>query len=634
MRDPSSSWLGNLWRRTTLVQRLTCLAAAPATVIALLLVTLLTRHQLESLNELGQRSAQAIATQTAAMAAEPLRAGQRRDIVRIAASVESLPNVVHVQIRAADGEILADTANDHRDAGAVTVQRDIGDANEPTLGSVLVEVSVADAVAAQRAALRNAIIWLAISLPAAGIIGWQAARWISWPLRRLVNGVQWLASGNRSVTVKVTDDTEIGELQRGFNAAAAALLDVQRRMESDIERATTELAHKNMALEAASVARSRFLAAASHDLRQPLYALTLFSSGLAVDELDPARLDRIAHIQECVQALDSLFSELLDLSRLETGAMTVDRRSFSLDDVFDEVSRNFRMLAEQHDLRLVVRPTTAWVMSDRTMVARMLNNLVSNALRYTPAGGVLVGARRRGDRVRVDVWDTGTGIGEEHRHRVFDEFYRIEGQPGHEGEDGPQRGLGLGLATVRRLGDLIGSPIGLKSRVGKGSLFSFELPVTVNPGVLAVATPPAPSRDIAGLRIMVIDDEAAILSGIKFLLTSWGCEVFTAEDRAQALAIASESPRPPDLVISDLRLAGDRSGLDVLAALDRHYGRGLDRRPPFARLLITGETRAERLREIGMADIDVLYKPVSPEDLREAISTLTGHAARESIRVT
>jgi signal transduction histidine kinase/ActR/RegA family two-component response regulator len=626
MREPSNSWIRRIWRRTSLVQRLTFVATAPAAIIALLLVTLLTRHQLDSLRDVATGTAQAVATQTAVMAVDPMRNGQRRDLARIAGSVASLPNVVHVQVRAANGEILADVDNGQRQPGALTVTRDILDGNAPPLGSVLVEVSVADALAAQRAALRNALIWLALSLPMAAIIGWQAARWISAPLRRLVNGVQWLAHGNRSVAVNITDDTEIGELQRGFNAAAAAVLDVQRGMERDIERATTELAHKNAALEAASVARARFLAAASHDLRQPLYALTLFSSGLAVDERDPARLDRIAHIQECVEALDNLFSELLDLSRLETGAMTVDLRSFPLDEVFEEVSRNFRMLAEQHGLRLVVRPTAIWVRSDRTMVARMLNNLVSNALRYTMEGGVLVGARLRDGRVRVDVWDTGSGIADEHRERVFEEFYRVDGQPGNERDDGPRRGLGLGLATVRRLAELVGSTMVLKSRPRQGSLFSFELPTTIDPGTPSLAATPRLSRDVAGLRILVIDDEAAILSGIHFLLGSWGCDVNVAEDGDQAMEIAGESPFPPDLVISDLRLGNDENGLDVLARLDRHFGRRTDGPAPFPRLLITGETRSERLREIEMAEIDVLYKPVSPDDLRDAIVALTRRA--------
>jgi signal transduction histidine kinase len=626
MREESKSWLGRLLRRTSLVQRLTFIAVAPMTLAALLLVVLLTRHQLDTLRGMGQITADAIARQAASVTADPLLAMQRRELARIATSISQLPNVAHVQIRSSDGEIVADAQNDAVSGvtDTLTVERDIASRDQPdqAIGSVMIELSVADAVAAQQSSLHDALAWLTVSLLIAALIGWQAARWTSAPLRKLAIAVQRLGHGDLSVAVAVTDDTEIGELQDGFNAAAARLQDAQRGMEREIESATTQLARKNAALEAASVAKARFLAAASHDLRQPLYALTLFSSGLAVDEHDPLRLDRIAHIQECVEALDHLFSELLDLSRLETGSMQTEFSEFPLDCIFEESSRNFRMIAEQHGLRLVVRKTDLWVRSDRTMLARILNNLVSNALRYTHEGGVLVAARRSAGMVRVDVWDTGPGIGGEDQERVFDEFYRVDGQNGNENSDSRRRGLGLGLATVQRLAELLGTAVVLKSRLGNGSVFTFTLPEVVARQTVA---PPCvadePPLDVAGMRVLVIDDEPAILAGIRFLLTSWGCEVAVAGDREQAMEAAEEWPQPPDIVISDLHLNGG-SGLDVLAALDRHYGRGYAGSAPFARMLITGETRSDRLREIMAAKIPVLYKPVSPEQLREAMASV------------
>ncbi|WP_199100300.1 hybrid sensor histidine kinase/response regulator [Dyella sp. ASV21] len=604
------------------MQRLALVALVPTLVTATLLVTMLTQRQLGSLLGMAQNTADAIATQTASVSAAPLRDMQRRELVRIAESTGELPHVARVQIRAADGEILADDlgrsgANSNE---TLTVTHDVIDtdrSDHPVLGSVLVDVSLSDAIAAQRASLQHALIALGISLLVAAVIAWQAARWISAPLRRLVAAVHQLGRGDRHVEVQVTDENEIGELQRGFNSAALALFDVQRSMEREIEQATVELARKNAALEAASVAKARFLAAASHDLRQPLYALTLFSSSLAVDERDPVRLDRIAHIQECVEALDHLFSELLDLSRLETGAMQIEITEFPLDQVLEEVSRNFRMIAEQHGLRLIMRATDLWVRSDRTMLARILNNLVSNALRYTNEGGVLVVARQRLDgTVRVDVWDTGTGIAPEHQARVFDEFYRVECHSGGERDTGPRRGLGLGLATVQRLAELLDTQVQLKSTPGRGSVFSFHLP-NVPPQHIPGSRGDETPLDVSGMRVLVIDDEPAILSGIRYLLRSWGCEVAVAEDRTQALLAAEEWPVPPDLVISDLRLRDGESGLDVLAALDDHYQR--DGNLPFPRLLITGETRSDRLREIMAAKIPVLYKPVSPEQLREAM---------------
>jgi len=623
--------LKRLWRRTSLMQRLAFVALAPTFVTASLLVFMLTRYQLDSLHSMGQNTADAIAIQAASVSAAPLRDMQRRDLMRIAQSIADLPHVVRVQIRATDGEILADSENrsDAKPQETLTVVHDVVDTADPTqanvpLGSVLVDVSLAEAIKAQRTSLRKAMIALTLSLLVAAVIAWQAARWISAPLRRLAHAVHELGRSDHPVAVPVTDQTEIGELQHGFNSAAIALFDSQRSMQQQIEHATLELARKNYALEAASVAKARFLAAASHDLRQPLYALTLFSSGLAVDEHDPVRLDRIAHIQECVEALDHLFSELLDLSRLETGAMQIEISEFPLDDVFEDVSRNFRMLAEQNEQRLIVRPTSLWVRSDRTMLGRILNNLVSNALRYTPQGGVLIGARRRYDgTVRVDVWDTGSGIAPEHQERVFDEFYRVE-QPAHQVRcEGKQRGLGLGLATVQRLAELLDTRVQLRSRVSRGTVFSFQLPEVPAQLVRQLQIDETP-QDVSGMRVLVIDDEPAILSGIRYLLRSWGCEVAIAEDRAQALQAAESWPIPPDIVISDLRLRDGESGLDALAALDHHYAHS--GAPPFPRLLITGETRSDRLREIKAAKIPVLYKPVSPEQLREAMVAVRASA--------
>jgi CheY-like chemotaxis protein len=250
------------------------------------------------------------------------------------------------------------------------------------------------------------------------------------------------------------------------------------------------------------------------------------------------------------------------------------------------------------------------------MLGRILNNLVSNALRYTPEGGVLVAARRRsGNQVRVDVWDTGIGIAAEHQARVFDEFYRVENHCDAAPGDGPRRGLGLGLSTVQRLAELIGSDVQLRSRPRRGSVFSFVLP-EVAPQSHADLLVDMP-LDVSGMRVLVVDDEPAILSGIRYLLRSWGCDVVTAEDGAQALDAVENWRTAPDLVISDLHLREGESGLEVLALLDAYYKSEGGR--PFARLLITGETRRDRLQPILTANIPLLYKPVSPAQLRESM---------------
>lgn len=634
MNKPKTGfWLTRIWRHTSLMQRLAFVSLLPTFVTALMLVTMLTRYQMTSLHRMGQNTADAIAIQAASVSAAPLRQMNRRELMRIARSIIDMPHLLHVQIRAANGEIVADseTRDTRKPRNELTVVRNIYDPGDThgqgaPLGSVLVDVSLSDAIAAQQASLRNALIAVSLALLVAALMTWQAARWTSAPLRRLAHAVRNLGTGESPVQVEVTDYTEIGELQQGFNHSATALFDVQQGMQHEIKLATQELARKNDELEAASVAKARFLAAASHDLRQPLYALTLFSSAMAVDELDPVRLDRIAHIQECVAALDHLFSELLDLSRLESGAQQVEITAFALDQVFDGVSSNFRMIAEQHELRLVIRKTSLWVQTDRTMLARIINNLVSNALRYTEAGGVLVGARRQLDgKVRVDVWDTGSGIAPEHAGHVFDEFYRVDTHANSHEADATRRGLGLGLATVHRLAELLDTQVRLKSRPQQGTVFHFLLPGTAARSELELE-PARPVPDVSGMRVWVIDDEPAILSGISFLLRSWGCEVAVAQDQAQALDLAEKLDYRPDLVISDLGLRHGENGLDVLAALDRHYAD--DGEPRFPRLLITGETRSDRLLEVRRKRIPMLYKPVPPEALREAIASVSRVAVR------
>lgn len=624
-------WIARMarrWRRIPLVHRLALFALLPAALASMILVALLTRHQIDSLHAMANDAAQAIATETAVVAAHPMQRGDVEALQRIAHSVGGRSQVQRVRILGPEGRVLADqTGKDGEPAShVVRLSQPVSDPGTGRdIGTVTVDFSLDRAVAAQRLSVVTSLMWLAAVLLVAALIAWQEARWMSAPLRELAAAVRRLAFGDSKVSVRVTDDTEIGDVQRGFNRAAHALQQSQERMREEIVQATRELERKNTALLEASVAKARFLAAATHDLRQPLYALTLFSSALAVDEEDPARLDRIAHIQECVESLDHLFSELLDLSRLEAGAMQPDVTDFPIDEVFEEVSRNFRLLAEQRELRLITRPSPLWVHSDRTMLARVLNNLVSNALRYTERGGVLVGARRRHGHIRVDVWDTGLGIPTEHQSRVFAEFYRVDQAASHARSETAKRGLGLGLATVRKLTELLDVEITLKSRPGQGSLFSLNVPAA-HAGAAFLPEDATPMigdecADLAGLRVVVIDDEPAILSGLRYLLQSWECDVRAAEDREQALLAVADWTEPPDLVISDLSLHTDYTGLDAMHALTDHYrDTCTGNSPPFARLIITGETKPETLQPAMQAGLPMLFKPVAPEQLREAMA--------------
>jgi CheY-like chemotaxis protein/anti-sigma regulatory factor (Ser/Thr protein kinase) len=261
------------------------------------------------------------------------------------------------------------------------------------------------------------------------------------------------------------------------------------------------------------------------------------------------------------------------------------------------------------------------------MLSRILNNLVSNSLRHTIEGGVLIGARRRGRGVRIDVVDTGVGIATHHQARVFEEFYQVE-PTGRQAARGA-RGMGLGLATVQRLAELLNTRVELSSKLHKGTcvrvLVRSAPPALPAPAVSPAAAAIEEEESLANVRILVIDDERTILEGLTVVLSNWGAEVLPAQTRAEALALADTWAQPPDMVISDLLLQGGDNGLDVIGALERHP-RGIG--AGTARLLVTGETKPDRLREVASAGIAVLYKPVSPRVLRQAIQAQRAAAAQ------
>jgi signal transduction histidine kinase len=378
---------------------------------------------------------------------------------------------------------------------------------------------------------------------------------------------------------------------------------------------------KTRQLELANTFKSRFLAAASHDLRQPLHALNLFVAQLR------ARLETgehgalIAQIDAALNAMNELFNALLDMSRLEAGVLKPELGDFPVERMFKRIENTFAASAREKQLRFAVVAGSAWIRSDFILLERILFNLVSNAVRYTTEGGVVVGCRRRGDRLRIDVIDSGPGIPEDQRQNVFGEFYRLaaEEQSRHRG------GLGLGLSIVERLGELLGHPIELASAVGRGSRFSVVVPQARRHEVPADVTPAAavvtsPTR---GKLVLVIDDDPLVLEGMRGILETWGCDVTLAKSGMEALARLAGIDRKPDVVISDYRLADGKSGMDAIEAVRRAVGSAV---PAF---LISGDTAPERLRDAAASNYLLLHKPVSPMALRAVLNRL--FKARESV---
>ncbi|MBK6336256.1 MAG: response regulator [Betaproteobacteria bacterium] len=356
--------------------------------------------------------------------------------------------------------------------------------------------------------------------------------------------------------------------------------------------------------EAADRAKSRFLAAASHDLRQPLHALGLFAAALGQRSHEPESMAIVERIKTLAGSLGALFSSLLDVSKLEAGIVVAAPRDVALAPLLERIANDFAPEALDQGLDLLVLPTRRVVRSDPLLLERILRNLVANALKYTQRGGVLVGCRPRGGGVSIEVWDTGPGIPPAEQSRIFEEFYQIG-----NAERDRAKGLGLGLAIVRRLADLLGHRVELASRPGRGSVFRVQVPRAS--GDVADAPPgvDAPATTLTGRRILVVDDEVAVRDGMCDLLAAWGC-------RAEAFAGPAEVPPdtlPPDAMIVDYRLVGSVDGLAAIAELRARFGRDLPA------ILISGESSSAHLARIDASGIPLLHKPVPPAKLRAAL---------------
>jgi signal transduction histidine kinase len=376
-----------------------------------------------------------------------------------------------------------------------------------------------------------------------------------------------------------------------------------------VEKAAAEQARHQA--ESASLAKSQFLAAASHDLRQPLYALSLFSASLGALKLDDDGRKVVHSIQDSIATMESLFVGLLDVSRLDAGVVQPRLAPVSVDALFDRLSQYFHPIAVERGLELRLRCDGEWVVSDVTLLEQVLSNLVSNALRCTQNGGVLIAARQRGADVRFEVWDTGIGIDAADRQRIFQEFVQLDNP-----ERDRRKGLGLGLSIAQRSVALIGGEITLRSRVGRGSRFSFSQPATAQPAPQsAVAAEPAAwngaKMPVRGdLPILVVDDDREVRAALADLLTRWGVRFDCAADAAEALA-RIESGARYGLVLADYRLPGALNGLDLIAAIEQRHPVPLP-----ARALITGDFNPDLIAAAHGRNVPLLHKPLGAPKLR------------------
>ncbi|MBV8806003.1 MAG: hybrid sensor histidine kinase/response regulator [Sinobacteraceae bacterium] len=380
-----------------------------------------------------------------------------------------------------------------------------------------------------------------------------------------------------------------------------------------------ELRRQKEAAEEANVAKSRFLAVASHDLRQPLHALGLFVQALQESSIAAQERHIVGNIRRSVDAMEELFDALLDISRLDAGVVRPRFETFALAAVFDRLNFEYGPVAKQKGLSLRVMKTSAYICTDPSLFERIVRNLLSNAVRYTDRGGLVLGCRRQDGGVRVEIWDTGRGIPAEKHREIFREFAQLD----PAGSD-PRRGLGLGLAIVERLARLLDHEIRLRSVPGKGSVFSVSVPRGREQDV-ACSSPVESTTpfDLTGVLILVIDSDTAVLQAMETLLAKWNCEVIAAasgEEMKQKLAVA---PRVPSLIIADYRPRGPgRVGTTPTVAVIEMLRNEFNSEIPA--VLLTGDTatteRSARLAEV--AGLPVLHKPLNPARLRTLIANL------------
>jgi signal transduction histidine kinase/CheY-like chemotaxis protein len=470
---------------------------------------------------------------------------------------------------------------------------------------VFIEAPRAEAFATLYGSLTRSGALLLAGLVAAFACGLALARRMIAPIHALRTSAARIGSGDLGHRISIRTGDELESLGDQFNAMAARLQDSYATLEHKVEERTHQL-------ESANLAKSRFLAAASHDLRQPLHALGLWIAQLRSPLGEGERRRLIERIAAAVDEMNDLFNVLLDVSKLDAGMLAADLGDFPVLDLLAKIERTFAQTARDKGLSLRVRPARAWVRSDKHLLERIMLNLVSNAIRYTSRGGVLVACRRRGERLRIEVWDTGPGIPDNEQQYIFDEFYQIPDP--HRDQRG---GLGLGLAIVDRFRRLLDHPIAVRSRPGRGSCFSIEVPLCVPhrrdaaPGGLLDATEHKAGEGI----VLIVDDDPMVLQAMRGLLESWGYRTITGGSHEAVAAQVAGGPKP-DLVIADVHLSGGRTGIDTIAHVRAAFGADI---PAF---LVSGDTSPERLQQARAQGYTLLHKPVSPMTLRSLVVKL------------
>jgi signal transduction histidine kinase len=410
----------------------------------------------------------------------------------------------------------------------------------------------------------------------------------------------------------VTTFTDITPSVQAAEALERANLTLEGRVRErtkELTRLNVELGRAKAEAEEANVSKTRFVAAASHDILQPLNAARLYVTSLIERQHGRADAQLVRNVDASLEAVEEIFGALLDISRLDTGTMKPEIVDFRIDELLQRLDVEFAPLAREKGLELAFVPCSLAVKSDPRLLRRLLQNLVSNAIKYTPEGRVLVGCRRRGKALRIDIYDTGLGIPQSKKRAVFKEFHRLD--------QGARvaRGVGLGLSIVERIGRVLDHPVDMESTVRRGSRFSVAVPLApaAPPGEAPRLPAQADTSTLSGTVVLCIDNEPAIVDGMEVLLGGWGCRVLKAHDLASALRAIEESRAQPNGLLVDYHLDGG-NGIAAIAELRRRAGYR------FPAIVITADRSPHVRDEARAADAHLLYKPVKPASLRALVT--------------
>ncbi|VAW99961.1 Signal transduction histidine kinase [hydrothermal vent metagenome] len=365
-------------------------------------------------------------------------------------------------------------------------------------------------------------------------------------------------------------------------------------------------------LEKANLDKSRFLAAASHDLRQPLHAQGLYIAELKKIISDPKASKIITSLENSTNAMRTMFDTLLDISKLDAGVIKPDIQHFKLNTIFNELMLDFSGMALDKDLSFRIVDTAIIIKSDPILLSRIIRNFVLNAIKYTNKGGILLGCRRKNDNsVSIEILDTGIGITPDEQDKIFQEFLQLNNT-----ERDRNKGLGLGLAIVKRLALLLNHPIMLQSQLHQGSNFSIVVPIGNEDKInlFEKTFPTKYNSDLIKLSVLIIDDDTAILEAMKWLLEDWGCTVHTAESEQEAINKIDTISNPPEIIIADYRLRENKTGVEAIKLINNRF------KTEIPGIIITGDTSPTRIEEAESSGYKVLHKPLAPDKIRSLLS--------------